>query len=159
VYLAHRVPGQCVDDFELLRTFLSGEAQVAAMLTDVSQIQVMVRPKDHKGDEPLPGARARYADQGCIRNSGMVVEALFSFGSRNVLCVANNDVFDAARDLDVPGAIDRAKIPRPEPPFDVERSRIEGCVHIAREALGTSNLSVKGSMVAEGFPGLALCPW
>ena len=140
--LAHRVPGQRVDDFELLGALLDREALEAAVLADVGQLHLASFSQNDDGDDALSRARVGHSEHGRFRDVGMAVEQLLDLDDRDVLGVADDDVLDATRDADVAVHIDRPEVPGVEPSVGIDRILVERRVDVTGEALGTLKLEL-----------------
>ena len=119
-HLAHCIPGQCVDDFQLLGALLEGETFTTTVVTEVMQLNVASLPEHHNGNDPLSRTRVWQSEDGGIGDSGMAVEHLLNLDDGDVLCVADNDVLDPASDADIAGGVHSAQITRMEPSVDIE---------------------------------------
>jgi hypothetical protein len=62
---------------------------------------------------------------------------IFDLEGRNILCVADDRVFDTAGDTDIAAGIDQPQIAGAQPAFLIERVGVECRVRIAEEALGS----------------------
>ena len=136
--LAHCVPGKRIDEFQLLGALLDGETLLAAVLTDIVELHLASLLEHYNSYDPLSRSLVWQSEYGRICDSRMTVKHFFDLDDGNVLCVADNDVLEAARDPDVSGTIDRAKVASVEPSIGIERSVVEPRIHVAGEALGTS---------------------
>ena len=58
-YLAHCIPGERIDEFQLFRALLDGETLTAAMLTDIVQLHMASLLEHYNSDDALSRSLVR----------------------------------------------------------------------------------------------------
>src|SRR6185437_16400298 len=87
------------------------------------------------GADAFPGPAVRQPEDGRVRHVRVPTEQLLHLRGADVLSVANDDVLQSARDLDVPLLVNGPEVPRAQPPRVVEGTGGQARVHVAEHQL------------------------
>jgi hypothetical protein len=132
--LAHGVAFKGEDVLDLFGTLELGEALGLAVGRDAGDVERGVAARGDDGAKTLTGAGIWEADYGDVGDVGMAEQDVFDLKSRNIFCVADDDIFETAGDEHVVVA-NFAEIPGAEPAILIKGGGVECRVDVAVEAL------------------------